>query len=228
MRTMFGLTAVMLVLAMGCATTQRQEVEEHPAICAFLGEACQELQPGASGQPSLRWVNPNAQPTRYNKVIVEMVGFFGSDPAKVSLVDEQMLTDLFYKTLSDELAKKFQIVDQPGPDVARIRVAILDAEAAARGARSVTMVVPQLRLLTTGASLVTGRYPFSGGGMAVAKVSDSVTGQIVAAGVDRRSGGGAIQAAAQWQWGDAANAIQKWSELITNGLYAYTSGARKP
>jgi hypothetical protein len=161
-------------------------------------------------------------------VIVEMVGFFGSDPAKVSLADEQMLTDLFYKTLNDELAKKFQIVDQPGPDVARIRVAILDAEAATRGARSLTMVVPQLRLLTTATSLVTGRYPFSGGGQAVAKVSDSVTGQIIAAGVDRRSGGGSIQAADQWQWGDAANAIQKWSELVTNGLYAYTSGERKP
>ena len=228
MRRVFGLMAVVLVLAMGCATTQRQQVEEHPAICAFLGEACQELQPGASGQPSLRWVNPNAQLTGYNKVIVEVVGFFGSDPAKVSFTDEQMLTDLFYKTLNDELAKKYQIVDQPGPGVARIQVAILDAEAATRGARSVTMVVPQLRVLTTGTSLITGRYPFSGGGEAIAKVSDSVTGRIIAAGVDRRSGGGSIRVAAQWQWGDAANAIQKWSELITNGLYAYTSGARKP
>ena len=161
-------------------------------------------------------------------MIVEVVGFFGADPSKVPLTDRQMLTDLFRKTLNDELAKKYQIVDQPGPGVARVRVAILDAEAATPGVRSVTMVIPQLRVLTTGASLVTGKYPFSGSGQAVAKVADSMTDQIIGAGVDRRTGGGSVQAAAQWQWGDAENAIKKWCELITNGLYAYTSGARKP
>jgi len=219
---------VVLVLATGCATTQRQEVEQQPSICAFLGEACNELKPGASGEASMRWVSPNSQPTQYNKVIVEVVGFFGSDTAKVPLTDQQMLTDLFRKTLNDELAKKYQVVDQPGPGAARVRVAILDAEAATPGVRSVTMVVPQMRLLTTGVSLVTGKYPFSGGAQAAMKISDSVTGQILGAGVDRRTGGGSIQAAAQWQWGDAENAIKKWCELITNGMYAYTSGARKP
>jgi len=196
MRKALGLMATGLAMAIGCAATQRQEVQEHPATCAFLGDACQELQRGASGQSGPRWVNPNAQPTRYTRVIVQMVGFFSSDPAQVSLADEQMLTSLFYRTLNDELAKKFQIVDQAGPDVALIEVAILDAEAAARGARSVTMVGPQLRLVATGTSLVTGRYPFSGGGLAVAKVSDSVTGQLIGAAVDRRSGGGSLQAAA--------------------------------
>ncbi len=228
MKTVLGLGAVILLLAAGCATTQRQKVEEQPAICAFLGEACSELKPGASGEASLRYVNPNSQPTKYKKMIVEVVGFFGADSAKVPLKDQQMLTDLFRKTLNDELAKKYQIVDQSGPDVARIRVAILDAEAATPGARSVTMVIPQLRLLTTGAMLVTGKYPFSGSAQAVAKVSDSETGQIIGAGVDRRTGGGSIQSAAQWQWGDAENAIKKWCELITNGMYAYTSGEKKP
>lgn len=228
MRTVLGLTAVMLVLATGCATTQRQQVEDQPAICTFLGESCGLLKPGGSDEASLRYVNPNAQLTQYNKVIVEVVGFFGSDSAKVPLTDQQALTDLFRKTLNDELAKKYPIVDKPGPGVARVRVAMLDAEAATPGVRSVTMVVPQTRLLTTGVSLVTGKYPFSGGAQAVAKVSDSMTGQVLGAGADRRTGGGSIQAAAQWQWGDAENAIKKWCELITNGLYAYTSGAKKP
>jgi Protein of unknown function (DUF3313). len=57
---------------------------------------------------------------------------------------------------------------------------------------------------------------------------DSVTGEILGAGVDRRAGGGSIKTAAQWQWGDAENAIKAWSELIATSLYGYTSGERKP
>ena len=76
------------------------------------------------------------------------------------------------------------------------------------------MVVPQLRLLSAGYALVTRRYPFSGGGVAAAKISDSMTEQLLGGGVDRRAGGGAIQTAAQWQWGDAENAIKAWSSLL--------------
>ena len=60
------------------------------------------------------------------------------------------------------------------------------------------------------------------------KITDSVTGELLAAGADRRVGGGSIETAAQWQWGDAENAVKKWSELAANGMYAYTSGQRKP
>jgi hypothetical protein len=90
------------------------------------------------------------------------------------------------------------------------------------------MVVPQLRVLSAGYALVAGRYPFSGGGQAAARISDSVSEEVLGIAVDRRAGGGAIQTAAQWQWGDAENAIKLWSSLLANGMYAYTSGERKP
>lgn len=60
------------------------------------------------------------------------------------------------------------------------------------------------------------------------KFTDSVSGEILGAAVDRRVGGGALGTAAQWQWGDAENVIKAWSEQIASGLYAFTSGARKP
>ena len=55
-----------------------------------------------------------------------------------------------------------------------------------------------------------------------------MTEQVLGIAVDRRAGGGAIQTAAQWQWGDAENAIKTWSSLVANAMYAYTSGERKP
>src|SRR5262245_4730126 len=143
-------------------------------------------------------------------------------------VRKQMLTDAFAKTLNEELSKKYQVVDQAGPGTLKLDVALLDAEAATPGLRSITMVVPQMRLLSTGASLATGKFPFAGGAEAVAKITDSETGELLAAGVDRRVGGGSIKTAAQWQWGDAENVMKAWANMVTTNMYAYTSGEKKP
>jgi hypothetical protein len=55
-----------------------------------------------------------------------------------------------------------------------------------------------------------------------------VTEQTLGLAVDRRAGGGAIQTAAQWRWGDAENAIKAWSSQLADGMHAYTSGEKKP
>jgi hypothetical protein len=228
MHTAVGLTAVLALLVTGCSTTQRVTVTDEPGICAFLGEVCHELQPGAPGEAGLRWVNPTSDPTRYTKVIVEVVGLFGTDVSKVPPAEQERLTALFQQSLTDALATKYQVVDQSAPGTVQLQVVMLDAEAATRGLRSVSMVIPQVRLLGTGYYAVSGTYPFVGGGQAAFKATDAVTGQVLAAGVDRRVGGGAIQTAAQWQWGDAENVIKAWSQQLADGMYAYTSGARKP
>jgi hypothetical protein len=229
MRAFPVLAAVMVLLGAACTTTVRRTAEQSPIICGFVGaNLCAELQPGAKEEAGLRYVNPKGRFTQYDKVMIVVVGFFGGDPAKVSSKDEQRLTDLFYKHLHEALAQRYPVVDEAGPGVMKVEVALMDADAATPGARSVTMVVPQLRVLSAGYALVAGRYPFSGGGQAAARISDSVSEEVLGIAVDRRAGGGAIQTAAQWQWGDAENAIKLWSSLLANGMYAYTSGERKP
>ena len=230
MNAVLALAAVMIVLlGAGCTTTVQRTAEQSPIICGFLAaDLCAELKPGAKEEAGLRYVNPKGMFTQYDKVMIVVVGFFGGDPAKVSSKDEQRLTDLFYKNLNEALATRYQVVDEVGPGVMKVEVALLDVEAATPGLRSVTMVVPQFRVLSAGYALAAGRYPFSGGGQAAARISDSMTEQVLGLAVDRRAGGGAIQTAAQWQWGDAENAIKAWSSLLADGMYLYTSGARKP
>ena len=111
MKTTVGLTVVVVLLVMGCSTTQRVAVKEEPGICTFLGEVCHELQPGARGEAGLRWVNPKSDPTQYTKVILEVVGFFGTDVSKVSPADQERLTALFQQALTAALATKYQVVD---------------------------------------------------------------------------------------------------------------------
>src|SRR5438876_453363 len=74
--------------------------------------------------------------------------------------------------------------------------------------RTVSMVIPQARALATLKYAATGTYAFVGSAQAEGKVVDSVTGQVLAAGVDKRVGGGSITTAAQWQLGDAENAMK--------------------
>ena len=229
MKVSLALTALMLLLGAGCTTTVQRTVERSPGVCGFLGaDVCDQLTPGEQGEAGLRYVNPKGTFTQYDKVMIVVVGFFGSEPAKVQPKDEQQLTNVFYKSLHEALTKRYQVVDEPGLGVMKVEVALLDAEAATPGARSITMVVPQLRVLSVGYAAVSGRYPFAGGGSATVKVSDSMTEQVLGAGVDRRAGGGAVRTAAQWQWGDAENAIKLWASLLADGMYAYTSGQKKP
>jgi hypothetical protein len=72
--------------------------------------------------------------------------------------------------------------------------------------------------------LATGSYPFVGAAQAEAKITDSVSGQILAMAVDKRIGGGEFTTGFQWQWGDAEDAVNAWADLAVNRLSAWTSG----
>jgi hypothetical protein len=50
------------------------------------------------------------------------------------------------------------------------------------------------------------------------KLIDSVTGAILAEGIDQQLGGNAIQTAATWQWQDAERAFNHWSDLMATRL----------
>jgi Protein of unknown function (DUF3313) len=110
----------------------------------------------------------------------------------------------------------------------KLQVAVSDVEAATPGLRSITMVAPQARLVGTLKRGVTGSYPFVGGAKAEFNLTDSTTGGVLAAGVDRHIGGGAITTATQWEWGDAENAMREWAKLAAERLSAWTRGAAKP
>ena len=59
-------------------------------------------------------------------------------------------------------------------------------------------------------------------------MTDSLTGELLAAVADRQVGGGNIKAAGQWQLGDAENAMDLWAERAANRIYGWTSGAETP
>jgi hypothetical protein len=218
-------TAVALAsMATGCSVTQKAPVV-NPGTCAMIPPStCAYLAPGTSEQMGLRYINPNVQWSQYTRVMINPVAFYGPEASKMSAADQQALTNYFYTALVQKIGAKFPIVDEPGPGVIKLQFAMVDASGATPVLRTVSMIVPQARVLGSLKYLATDSYPFVGGAQAEMLATDSVTGNVLAAAVDHRIGGGAVSTAAQWQWGDAENAMDHWAEVVANKLASIQSG----
>lgn len=197
---------------------QAESGQPASAVSGFFGQDYALLQPGQAGQAAMVYVNPNAQWSKYNKILLEPVEFWDSANSSVSPSDQHMLTAHFYNKLKEELQKNFTLVDEGGPGVLVVQVALVNTSAATPGLRSVSVVIPQARILNGMQSLVTGSYAFVGSAEAEMKVTDSVSGQLLAAAIDKRAGGMALSSAAQWQWGDAQNAMNYWAQKVSSRL----------
>jgi hypothetical protein len=218
----------------GCSTT----VESQPAaakaiqsggplppdITGFLGPDASRLAPGPSGGAALVYVNHDVQWSSYTKILLEPVQFWAAADSKVSASDQQVLTTYFYNSLKTNLSQNFTLVDQPGPGVVKLEVALMDATTAVPGLRTISVVVPQARVLNMAQSLATDSYAFVGSAEAEMKATDSVSGELLAEAVDKRAGGMGIKSAASFRWGDAQNAMDYWSQLIAQRFKALQQG----
>jgi len=228
-----GLTIVLMVG--GCSTTVESQPEAAkalesggtlpPSVTSFLGPDSSKLQPGPKGGAALSWVNPSAQWSKYNAILLDPVQFWASADSKVSTTDQQVLAEYFYNSLKTNIEKQgFAVTDQPGPNVIRLQVALMDATTVTPGLRSISVVVPQARVLNMAQSLATDSYAFVGSAEAEMKATDSVTGELLAEAVDQRAGGMGLKGAASFKWGDAQNAMDYWAELIPQRFQQLKAG----
>jgi hypothetical protein len=197
------------------------------AASQFLGSDASLLQPGGEGQAAYVYINPNVQWSNYKKVMLEPVEFWDTANSGVSPNDQKMLSSYFYNKLKQDLGKHFILVDQPGPGEITFTVAIINATAAIPGLRSISVIIPQARILNYAQSLATGHAAFAGSAEAAFKATDSVSGQLLAESVDKREGGMAVSQAAQMQWGDAESAMDYWARKISQRAVELGAGSPK-
>jgi hypothetical protein len=231
-----GLLSVLLggLLLAGCAQTaapepniiQRAtgETAAPPPPTGFLGNDYSLLTPPAAGsdqQAMLRYVNPSANWSSYNKIMIAPVTYWAADDSKVSAADQQALCNYLHGVLVKDLGKNFVIVDQSGPGVIKLSAALTDATSAVPVLRSVSVIVPQARALSVIKMAATGTYAFVGSAQGAIKLNDSTSGQLLAAAVDKRVGGASIKNVVVWQWGDAENAMDYWANLVDQRLVSF-------
>jgi Protein of unknown function (DUF3313) len=234
-RRTFARVGIALVsITAGCASTvqsQPSAVEkamgENPPLSApagFLGKDYSLLQEGKEGQAALIYVNPNARWSQYNKILLEPVQFWDAEDSAVKPANQHMLTAYFYNQLKEDLEKHFKLVDQAGPGVMTLQVALNSVKGAKPGLRSVSVYVPMARLINGAQSLATGSYAFVGSAEGEGKLTDSETGELLAAFADRREGGMTTEASAQRTWGDTKNVMDYWAQKMSDRLYQLHTG----
>jgi Protein of unknown function (DUF3313) len=200
------------------------ETPAPPPPTGFLGNDYSLMTPPAEGSDQkamLRYVNPNVNWGSYTKIMVAPVTYWAADDSKVSAGDQQALCDYAYSTTVKELGKNFVLTNQPGPGVMKLSLALTDATSAVPVLRSISVVVPQARVLSAIKMVATGTYAFVGSAQGAAKLNDSVTGQLLAAWADKRVGGTSVKNVDVWQWGDAENAINYWADGLDQKLVAF-------
>lgn len=223
--------ALLSLFSPGCSQTaapapnviQRVQGEKPapPPPSGFLGSDYSLLVPPAEGsgqEAMLRYINPNVFWSRYNKIMIAPVTFWAADDSKVSAADQQALCNYTYTTFVNELGKEFMLTDQPGPGVMKLSLALTDATSATPVLRSISVVVPQARVLSTIKMAATGTYAFVGSAQGAAKINDSVSGELLAAWADKRVGGTSVKNIDVFQWGDTQNAVNYWADGLGKRL----------
>ncbi|MBV8773702.1 MAG: DUF3313 domain-containing protein [Deltaproteobacteria bacterium] len=199
------------------------ETPAAPPPSGFLGSDYSLLQPASSGsvpgqKAALAYVNQNVNWTSYNKIIIAPVTYWADSNSTVSADQQQILCNYLYSILQKTLSQNFTVVTDPGPGTLRFAAALSDASSATPVLRTISVVVPQAHALNLIKYGLTGKYAFVGSASGEGKLTDSVSGQLLAAWADQQFGTAALKNADVWQWGDADNAMNYWAKGLDQRL----------
>ncbi len=179
------------------------------------------MKPGPKGGAAWVYFKEGVDFAKYKKLMVDQVTFFLKDDAKYKGIqpeDIKELTDAFNNAVRENIGKYYELTDQPGPDVIRIRVAITDLSPGKPGMSAVSTVLP----IGLGVSLVkkavTGKHTGVGETSMEMEVVDSLTNERFAAAIDEYSGG---KLSGLKKWGSAEEAFKFWTERIRKRLDEY-------
>ena len=216
MKASIGLLVVLL--AAGCA--HRQVVS--PAEMSGSLDDYSLLREGGPDEVRLVYRNPKADWPAYHKVLLEPVTLWRSGRKSLEPVPREdllrLVTDL-QGAVRAQLGQGFQLVNQPGPGVMRIRLAITEARAAD----------PVLDILRTSRGsdrphpagdgpLDPETQRFLKAAVIEGEIRDAKTNALLAEGVDRRKEG-----APAWEtWVDVDHAFAFWAGRVCRRLEART------
>jgi len=232
MRHIMGLMALTLLIgAGGCAATQEAKSVEKSG---FLGDYSllkegqrSTFKEGSEDQALWVYKNPNVDWRKYRKVWLDPVTVWVSQKDSqlegVSIEDRQRLAALLWSKLDESLRADYQMTSNPGPDVMHIQAAITEAGESNAILDTVTSVIPQTRLLSGMKSVATGVSLFTGSASAEMKITDSSTGTLLVAAVDRRGGTKSLSGVTN-SWHDVEEAYRFWAEKTRYRLCQFRGG----
>lgn len=203
--------AALLALA-ACATTEQTRTVESSG---FLEDEWQ-LEPGRRGQAQRVYIDPEADFSRYDRVLIDPVTIWvqeGSDAGGAPREDLQQLADTLETMLRTQLALDFELVSRPEARTLRIRTAITEARKSNVVLDIVSTVLPPARLTGAIGRLTTGTYAFVGRAAVEMEIVDAVSARRLIAAADERSGRKTLRGSTD-AWSDVHDAFAWWADAL--------------
>ena len=196
-----------------------------------------KLTPEGGKSEAFVYRNPHVERSRYEKVMVDRIQLFFKDDATYKGIDPtelKDLTDYFHQAIVKALEDTYPVVEEPGPDVVRLRIAVTDIVPTKPEASVVTLVVPFVWLGEAGAGVAEGEAgstPFVGEATVEMEALDSETSEQIGAYIETRVGkkyhwtkgvGTAVKdyLKAYSTWAYAKQAMDGWARLIRERMDA--------
>jgi len=151
-----------------------------------------KLAPDATEEGAYYYLSYPDGKSPYNKVLIDRIKIFFKDDAEYKGIDPtelKALTDYFHDAIVKAVSDAYPVVEEPGPDVARLRIAVTDVVPNKPEASVVTLVVPFLWIGDAGTGVAKdepGSTMFVGEASVEMEALDSVSSEQVAAFVDTR------------------------------------------
>ena len=214
-RGIFGLGALLLgvLLLAGCSASGMKHVEPS----GFLGDYGQ-LQAGTGDQAAKVYFKPGVDFKQYNKLMFERIVVLLSDSADNRAIDPTLMkemTDYYQNALFAAFKDGYEIVDQPGPGVMRVRVAITELKPSNPTANTLSTIVPVGIVVSGATKATTGDNLGTGEAATEIELLDSVTGERLVAAVDKRQGGKGVF---RGKWEDTKEAFDYWAKRMRQRL----------
>ena len=202
-------TAVALLLG-GCAGSyQARSVDMKPDTILVNPDI---MQKGTGDQALYRYLNPAVNLKQYTKIMIEPVLIYKqAELDQDQLINYQKLANNAFVFLNQELSTQLNVVTVPGPDTLRLQFAIVDADSSKPVRNLLSSVMPIGIGLSVVKYAATGKQSGVGEITAEMRVTDAVSGQLLAAAYDRRVGGKAAQGIYE-TWYNADQALQFWAK----------------
>jgi hypothetical protein len=214
---------VVLAVVIGFALVASAGFAAEPKYSGFLEGYYQNLQPGPEGEAKMRWLKPGVMFGKYNKLMLDSVIFFFADDSQYKGIDPnelKELSDSFNQVIVAALKDKYPIVAEPGPDVARLRIAITGIKQSKPMVSAVSSLLPIGLAVSLVKKEAVGSWSGSGATSAEFEVLDSVTNDVILVAVDERTAGFTERFS---KWGSAQEAFKCWAERIA----AFIGNTRK-
>lgn len=184
-------SSIVMVGLAGCAGTAKEY-----KYSGFLPQDIYaNLKPDEDKSGALIYRKPDADLKKYNKFIFERIVVSISDEAEYKAIDPnelKALTDYFQEAIIKQLGKDYPQVQEPGPDVLRLKVALTELVPTKTGYSVVTLIVPYATVadLASGAASKggTGSSPYLGETSIEMMAIDSMSNEVLVGYVERRIG----------------------------------------